>query len=139
MRGMGNGVYRTGTADIWFGLVDIRDVARAHVLAASRKEASGRHILVNEAHSMIWIAEVLRRHFGEAYPFPRRIVPKWFLWLVGPLFTLNRKFVSRHFGKPLAFDNSYTKSDLGLEFRPLEQTLVEHFQQLLDNGLIRRR
>lgn len=139
MRLMGNGGYRTGTADIWFGMVDIRDVSKAHVLAASRQEASGRHILVNEPHSMIWVSEVLRRHFGEAYPFPRRIVPKWFMWLVGPLFTLDRKFISRHFGKPLAFDHSYTKSDLGLEFRPMEQTLTEHFRQLLDDGLVRRR
>lgn len=139
MTHMGNGVFRTGTADIWFAMVDVRDVATAHVAAATLKEAGGRHILVNECHPLSHVAEVLRGHFGKEYPFPTSVMPNWLVWLVGPFFGLQRKFLSRHTGKPLAFDNANARKRLGLSFRPLDQTIIEHFQQILDDGIIRKR
>jgi hypothetical protein len=59
------------------------------------------------------------------------------VWLAGPMNGITRKFVSTNVGYPLKFDNRYTRQDLGLEFRPVEQTLVEHFQQMIDDGVIR--
>jgi nucleoside-diphosphate-sugar epimerase len=139
MVNMGDGTFRTGTVDLWFGLVDVRDAAKAHLLAAERKEASGRHITINECASFVRIAEILQSKFGKAYPFPSMSTPKWLAWLIGPLFGLNRKYISRHFGRPIALDNSWVKKDLGMAFIPLEQTVAEHFQKVLDDGLVPRK
>jgi hypothetical protein len=35
-----------------------------------------------------------------------------------------------------AFDNSYSKTDLDMSYIPIEQTIKEHFQQILDDGLL---
>ena len=52
---------------------------------------------------------------------------------------LTRKFVALNVGYKIGFDNRKGIRELGLEYRPLEQTVCEHFQQVLDDGLLRRR
>lgn len=136
---MGDGTYGIGMPAMELGIVDVRDVAQAHLAAASRPEASGRHIVTHETVSMIQIGELLRAHFGKQYPFPTRKVPTWLVWLVGPLLGIDRTYVRRHIGKSLRFDHTYSIQDLGIRYRPLTETLVQHFQQVLDNGLVKTR
>ena len=40
----GNGTYRTGVPDFHLGIVDVRDVALAHIAAAFNPKAMGRPI-----------------------------------------------------------------------------------------------
>jgi hypothetical protein len=58
------------------------------------------------------------------------------VWLTAPMVGLTREVVKKNVGYPLKFDNSYSKKDLGLEYRPIEQSIIEHFQQLIDDKLI---
>ncbi|MBO9469067.1 NAD-dependent epimerase/dehydratase family protein [Endozoicomonas sp. G2_2] len=139
MKQFADGTLKMGAPELYFGIVDVRDVALAHIKAASEPEASGRHITCSETLSMLDMGAALRRAFGDRYPFPRRELPKTLLWLVGPFQGLARKFVARNVGYPLAFDNSYTRRDLAMDFRPARETVVEHFQQMLDDGVVRRR
>lgn len=139
LRQMGDGRLRTGVPDLGFGVVDVRDVADAHVLAAFAESIEPRHILVNDTLSMLAIARILRHAFGDQYPFPRMRAPKAMVWLVGPLMgPVTRKFIARNVGHRVAFDNSRSRA-LGVNYRPVEQTLADHFQQALDDGLIRKR
>lgn len=139
LRQMGDGRLRTGVPDLGFGVVDVRDVADAHVLAAFADTVEPRHILVNDTLSMLAIARILRHAFGDQYPFPRMRAPKAMVWLVGPLMgPVTRKFIARNVGHRVAFDNSRSRA-LGVNYRPVEQTLADHFQQALDDGLIRKR
>lgn len=132
-----DGSLKMGAPKLEFGIVDVRDVAQAHINAGYTPAASGRHIAVSDTLSMLAMGKLLMKHFGKRYNFPRRELPKFMVWLGGPMNGISRKFVSTNVGYPLKFDNSYTRKDLGLEFRPLEQTLVEHFQQMIDDGVIR--
>lgn len=139
LRQMGDGRLRTGVPDLGFGVVDVRDAADAHVLAAFAESIEPRHILVNDTLSMLAIARILRHAFGDQYPFPRMRAPKAMVWLVGPLMgPVTRKFIARNVGHRVAFDNSRSRA-LGVDYRPVEQTLTEHFKQALDDGLIRKR
>lgn len=136
---MGRGKLKTGVPDLSYGVVDVREVAQAHVLAAFTPEASGRYILVNESISMLGIARLLRKQFGRKYPFPGMQVPKAMVWAVGPLMgPVTRKFISRNVGFPIRFDNSRSQQ-LGVHYRSLEETFKDHFEQVLDDGLVRRR
>jgi hypothetical protein len=47
-----------------------------------------------------------------------------------------RKYVSRNVGQQIKFDNSYSKADLGISYIPIEQTVKDHFQQILNDGLL---
>lgn len=136
---MGDGRLRTGVPKLTYGVVDVREVARAHLLAAFKPEASGRHILVATEITMLGIARILRRQYGSRYPFPRMQVPKLLVWAFGPLVgPVTRKFISRNVGHPVKFDNRRSRA-LGVQYRPVAETFVEHFQQVVDDGLLKRR
>ncbi|MDX1805090.1 MAG: NAD-dependent epimerase/dehydratase family protein [Alcanivorax sp.] len=136
---MGRGKLRTGVPALSYGVVDVREVASAHVLAGFEPAAEGRYILVNRELSMLGIARLLRQQFGPRYPFPRMLVPKAVVWAVGPLMgPVTRKFISRNVGHPIRFDNSRSQQ-LGVSYRPLTDTFTDHFQQVLDDGLVRQR
>lgn len=136
---MGRGKFRTGVPDLHYGYVDVREVARAHLLAGFTPDAAGRHILSAAVLSMLDMANILREKFGSAYHFPSIVLPKALVWLAGPFNGVTRKFVARNVGIPLRIDNRKSREALGVQYRPVTDTLTEHFQQALDDGLIRKR
>lgn len=133
---MGDGRLKTGVPDLLSGVVDVRDVARAHMLAAFTPQACGRYLVVADSIRLLDIANMLSARFGKAYPFPRMTVPKFMVWAIGPLMgPVTRDFVCRNVGYPIQFDNRRSMA-LGLKYHPLAQTFTEHFQQLIDDGLL---
>lgn len=135
---MGDGRLKTGVPNLISGMVDVRDVASAHMLAAFNPNASGRYLLVADSIDLLGMAKILRAHFGNLYPFPRITVPKWVVWSIGPLMgPISRKFVSRNVGYPLKFDNRRSL-ELGVKYHSIQQTLEEHFQQIIDDGLLKK-
>jgi nucleoside-diphosphate-sugar epimerase len=131
-----DGTFKFGAPDLSYGVVDVRDVAQAHIKAAFTPTAKGRHILSSEVLSFVDMGRILRKHFGNKYPFPRGKAPKPLIWLIAPFNGLTRKFVARNVGHVLKLDNSYAKQDLGMTFRPAAETLVAHFQQMIDDKII---
>ena len=125
-----------GAPALQMGVVDVRDVARAHINAGFTPEASGRYITNAETISFLQIGRILRSSFGFSFAFPTFEAPKLFIKLAAPVAGLTRKFVDLNVGWPIAFDNSRTVEELGIEFRPADETVVEHFQQMIDDGLV---
>jgi nucleoside-diphosphate-sugar epimerase len=130
MRNFGDGTYKTGMIDVWYGFVDVRDVAEAHVKAAFDPQARGRYIISGKSGSMLEVASILRTEFGKRYPLPTRKVPKFLVWLVPSIAGFDRRFVSHNVGVPLSLDNAKSRKELGITYRPLETTVIEHFRQL---------
>lgn len=139
MRDFGTGYYRFGAPALEFGVVDVRDVAEAHLRAATRRAAGGRHILVAKSLDLLGIGHILRDRFGDRYPFPRRLLPKPLVLLAGPARGIPLAFIARNVGHPLRFDNGRARRELGMSFRPAAESVVDHFRQLLDDGLVQRR
>ncbi len=135
MLSMGKGTYKTGVPAMHVAIVDVRDVAEAHVAGAFRETASGRHIIAREVVSFSDLAGMLRKEFPQ-YPLPSRQIPKWLFMIMGPLFGLGRKYIRRNTGIPFRVDNTYGIRDLGIEYTPAEKTLTDHFRQLIDDGLL---
>lgn len=134
----GDGTFKGGVAELWNGVVDVRDVASAHIKAGFMPEASGRHIIVSGEATLLYLSNMLRKHFGDDYAFPRRQAPKFLFWLLAPKYGFTRKYASRNAGIQIKFDNSYSKKDLGMSYIPIEQTVREHFQQILNDGLLEK-
>ena len=134
----GDGTMKSGTVDLGIGAVDVRDVAEAHIVAGFKESAQGRHLVSGYNTSFPEFAEILRDKFGDAYPLPKKTLPKWLVWLVGPFLAENttRKYIARNIGLPFRGDNSKSIEELGISYRPLKTSLTEMFQQLVDNGLI---
>lgn len=110
-----------------YALVDVRDVAKAHLLALENPQASGRYICFNEALEMVEIADILREEgygdqlpkFNLASPIGNYVV-KLFAY-TQPQGT--RSFVHTHTGKRIAYDNSKIREELGIHFIPVEQSI----------------
>ena len=135
LKQFGDGTFKSGVGDIDMGMVDVRDVAAAHIAAAMNTDATGRFIVSGWAGGFVEIASTLRTAYGD-YPIPTRSAPKPMLWLLGPLFGMSRKFVSRNVGHRWNADNSKSVRVLGVSYRPLKETLTEHFEQLVEAKLL---
>jgi len=132
-----SGKFKTGVPSGKMGIVDVRDVAKSHILAGFRAAASGRHLCVAEHKDFLDVANVIRVNHPN-YPLPKSYVPKWLFWLIAPLAGFTRKYVKLNVGFDIKFDNSYIRKDLGLEFISFEKTITDHFQQLVNDGIIKK-
>ncbi len=134
MKQLGDGTFKQGVPEYFFGVVDVRDVSRAHVLAAFNPDASGRYITCNTVMSMPDMAKIIRDNYPE-YPVPKSRVPKPMFWLLAPLFGIKRREVAKNVGIPINFDNVRSR-EIGLTYRPVDETLIEHFKQMVENGVL---
>jgi nucleoside-diphosphate-sugar epimerase len=130
-----DGSARPGVPRVAVPLVDVRDVARAHLLAAATPTAHGRYLLVANTTSLLEMAEALRPTYPQL-PLPPREMPKWLTWLIAPFVGLRRSFVARNVGYPLKFDNTRSREELGVVYRPLQETLLDQLAQLIRDGVI---
>ena len=138
MKQFGDGTLKVGVPRWGLGVVDVRDVAEAHYNAAFTKAARGRYIVSGHNTDFVELAALLREAFGDAFPFPKRTMPRWLVWLAGPFVNklMTRTVVGRNVGLPWRADNGKGRRELGLTYRPLRESLVEFFQQLVDAGVV---
>ena len=139
MKQFTDGTMLTGAPALTMGVVDVRDVADAHVRAGFTPEAHDRYLVNADSLSLLEIGKILRGKFGSLYPFPWTKVPKVAVKVVAPAIGLTREFVDTNVGYPIAFDASRSQRELGLTYRPVADTITDHFQQMLDDGLVPRR
>lgn len=136
LRQICDGTMKVGTPSWGMGIVDVREVADAHIAAAFRPRAQGRHITSGHNADLRDIAASLLEKYGSKYPLPRRKLPKWLIWMLGPFINkaMTRKTVSLNVDIPWKADNSKSIQELGIKYRPLQQTIEDMFQQMIDAG-----
>lgn len=134
MRSLLNGKFKSGVPDLYFGVVDVRDVAKAHILAAMNESAIGRHICVGQTLSLLDMAKILHENFPKL-PVPKSVAPKFLLYLAGPLMGFSWKFINQNVGISFRFDN-LKSIKLGLNYTPLKETMVDHAKQLIEDKLV---
>jgi len=133
---LSDGTFRLGVPQLWLPIVDVRDVAQAHFNAAFMPEAKGRHIVVAGEVTLRDISNCLQKEFGKKFPFPKRQIPKPLMWLAAPFYDITRPFVCRNVGYPITMSNRYSREHLDMSYRPIDQTVIDHFKQILNDGLL---
>ena len=132
-----DGSFRQGVPRLWLGLVDVRDVALAHVNAALQPAASGRYLVVAESLRLLEIAALLRQHHpARSAKLPAKEVPKWLMWLIAPMTDMTRSYVRHNVGYPIHFDTARSRAELGVAYRAAAATLHAHVEQLAADGLV---
>jgi nucleoside-diphosphate-sugar epimerase len=103
---------------IRFTLTDVRDVALAHIRAAERPEATGRHLVSSKA--------------AVNPSTSASIVAKAF-----PAYNINVESF-KQFDLPTVdeIDSSKVKRELGVELTPIEQSLVDMAASLIKLGIV---
>lgn len=130
-----SGKFKIGAPAGDHAMVDVRDVAKAHILAGFTPGASGRHLTAAHQKDFLAIAKIVK-DMHPAYPVPTKHLAKWLFKLLGPFMGFSRKYVERNVGHDVVFDNSYIQKDLKMSFIPFEKTVIDHFEQLVADGLI---
>ncbi|MGB0715637.1 MAG: NAD-dependent epimerase/dehydratase family protein [Phycisphaerae bacterium] len=138
---MADGRMAMGVPDIRLAVVDVQDVADMHMYAAFHPKAEGRYLTFDQSMTFPEMAAILRDHFGDRFAFPKRVLPKWLVWLVGSFVdkSMTKKAVSRNIGLPWIGDNSKGKRDFGMTYRPTDQAIVAMFQQMIDHGRVKEK
>ncbi|NOZ07633.1 MAG: NAD-dependent epimerase/dehydratase family protein [FCB group bacterium] len=136
MRDMLSGRYRLGAPALEFGYVDVRDVARAHLLGLASEKAEGRFILSERVMSMWQLAEMIKAAYPGRFKLPLMRSPKFMLYLVGWAFGLSPKYVKRNIGYSINLNNSKSIRDLGLHYTPIETAIRDMVDQLMRLKLV---
>lgn len=124
------GKFATGVANLEFGMVDVRDVALAHLRAAENPNAEGRIILSNTTVSMLDMSKMIKKARGSGWGLPFMAAPKAVIKLIGFMFGITPEYAEKNVNYPLRFDNTKSKQMLGMEYRPIEETIGEMVKQL---------
>ena len=134
----GDGSMKSGAPRMGFGAVDVRDLAEAHFKVAFTPEAKGRYIIHAHDTDLLAMAQTLIETHGDRYPIPRKAMPKWLVWLVAPMVNkaMTRKIVSLNIDVPWKGDNSKSIRELGMQYRPLKESMNDFFGQMIDSGLV---
>lgn len=141
LKQLGDGTMKMGVPNLGMGIVDVRDLAFAHYQAGFVPDAKGRHIISGHNSTLLEASKILHKSFGESYPVPKSALPKWLVMLVGPLInkSLSRKFIRGNVDVPWKADNSKSKKSLGVTYRPLQDTMIDSFQVLIDTQMVSKK
>ncbi|CAI7600696.1 unnamed protein product [Penicillium manginii] len=116
-----------GVPDMWFAIVDVRDVATAHLRAAQNPDSNGRFILANNTtHGFVELARILRS-ITQNSRIPKNKIPNAVVRMSGPLLGLSQKWLKLNLGIPFDIDNRPSLDQLSIIYRPLEETLEDHY------------
>jgi len=125
-----------GVARIKMGIVDVRDVATAMILAMTTPEAAGNRFLCSGG--TIWvkdIAEILHKQYGSrGYKIPRVVLPVFLARLVA-LFDKKVALIIPSLNWDYELSNEKAKRILGWQPRPNEEAILSMAQSLIENGL----
>lgn len=126
-------------AKLNFPVVDVRDVAAAHIKAMTLDDAAGkRHLIVNSNVWMKEMATILSKEFKtQGYNVPTANCPGPILWLTS-LFDRTIKMVMPDIGKVYKFDNTRMKDVLQITPHEIKDTLIEMAYSLIEAGLIKK-
>jgi len=123
-----SGYFFYGAPNFSFTFVDVRDVAAAHLRAAELGSASGRYILARpEMVSMRTMSRIIRDRHPRRLTLPRHAVPDAGVRLLGPRFGLTPDYISKHLGITFPVDNRRSVEELGISYRPVEETVLDHY------------
>ena len=122
-----SGQFWFGAPNFSFTVVDVRDVAQAHLLAAQNPTAHGRYILARtEMVSFLEMARIVRRKSPGRLGVPIHQVPDFIVRAIGPRFGLTPDYIKKHLGIRFAVDNGRSVNELGLNYRELDETVLAH-------------
>ncbi|MEV0172024.1 NAD-dependent epimerase/dehydratase family protein [Streptomyces sp. NPDC050803] len=123
------GYFFYGAPDFSFTTADVREVADAHIAAALNPDATGRYIVAAQTMTSFHdIARIVRTRRPRDPRLPRTALPHWPVRLLGPAFGLTQDYIRKHLGIRFRVDNSRSVHELGITYRPIEETVLDHYE-----------
>jgi nucleoside-diphosphate-sugar epimerase len=128
-----------GAPQLYFGAVDVRDVAELHIRAMTHPAAKGERFLAvaGEFLTMLDIAKILKARLGaSAKRVPTRQLPNWMVRLAA-LRDPAVKLILPELGKKKNATNEKARRLLGWEPRSNEEAIAATAESLVRLGLLK--
>lgn len=128
-----------GAPRVWFGAVDVRDVADLHLLAMTHAQAKGERFLAasGDCLSILDIARILKERLGDAARrVPTRELPDW-LVRAGAIFSRDLAAVAPQLGLVKNASGEKAQRVLGWSPRSREEAVAASGESLLRLALVK--
>ncbi|KAL4795265.1 NAD(P)-binding protein [Aspergillus venezuelensis] len=126
-----NGAYKmSGCPELYYPIVDVRDVAGAHVKAGTVKSVQqGRYLIAPEGNtvSLLEIARMVRDVHHNPRMLPGWNMPRLMMYAIAPFVGLSKAWMSGNMGVRFAIDNKRSAEDLGMTYRDRESMVKDHY------------
>ena len=121
---------------IHINIVDVRDVAEAHVRALDYGNDSGRYLVVGGDMWMKDVADVLRGAYPER-KWAKGVLP-YSICLVAAFFhpKISIKWAKTHLRHHCTYDASPAMNDLKMEFRDIDESIIDSVPPLIEHNWI---
>ena len=119
-------------------VVDVRDVARAHVLALENPNATGnRFILASKSYWMLEVAQVLEKEFKpQGFKIPTRTIGKCPLHLAS-LWDRQVRLMMNYIGYEMRVNNQKSIDVLGIKYTDAEESIKAMAYALIEIGTVK--
>ena len=121
-----------------FSIVDVRDVAIAHRLAMELPQAAGQRYILMAGH--LWMKEIsalLKARFAQqGFRPPTMGLPYPLLWLAAR-FDAGARSILTDVGQHKILDATKAHTELGWSPRPVQDTVLDTGQSLVDRGIVK--
>mmetsp|Transcript_22924 Transcript_22924/g.53650 ORF Transcript_22924/g.53650 Transcript_22924/m.53650 type:complete len:398 (-) Transcript_22924:231-1424(-) len=137
MKNMVSGTWVVG-AEFLLGLVDVRDVAKAHRGAMEVASAEGRHIVCEDVYSIPEMSEKLKGNKNAAkfkLACSVATLPKLLLYALGWTFGLSFSQI-RTIGWRYKLDGSKAAKTFDIQYRPAEGMLNDMMDDMVERGIV---
>ena len=122
--------------DLKFAMVDVRDVARMHVDAINSENTKNERLIASsETRSFVEIAKFLKGVYPKSKVKSAQ-APTFIIRLLS-LFDGSIKAILPQLGKPMNVSNAKAQRMLSINFIPVDVTLNESADYLIENGFIK--
>jgi dihydroflavonol-4-reductase len=126
-----------GTARITFNIVDVRDVAAAHVIAMTSPQAAGKRFLC--ATDTLWfreICQILHQQFASrGYKTSTLQMPDIFV-RVFAIFDKSARGILDDLGREIKISNQRIIQELNWQPRSAEEAIVAMAESLIHHGIV---
>lgn len=126
-----DGTARLGAPRIGVSVVDVREVAQAHIAAAFLPDAQGRYITSAEDTDIVALIRTLLPRFGGSLPLPRHALPRPLVVAMASRLGQTRAYMRRNTGYMIRSDASRSRLELGIRYRPAQASLEEMVEQII--------
>ena len=130
-----------GGFNINFCMVDVRDVAEAHIVAMEKSECNGNRYILASGTSLNFheIAQILAEEFNrQGYKIGKMKIPKFVAWF-GSFFSDKMKMILPLIGKNVELRNTKMINELGIQPRQAKETVLDTAYSLIEHGLVEKK
>ncbi|CDW91338.1 nad dependent epimerase dehydratase [Stylonychia lemnae] len=128
-----------GMPKIMFPIVDVRDVALAHLRGIEVEEAKGnRFILSCKGVWFVEIASALKSEFGKSYKIKDKEL-SYCTIKIAALFDKSVKLIVPMWGKTLNLENQKSRDILGIDYIYPQKSVIDMAHSMIESGLIKNK